>query len=1018
LHFKGNPATLKGNLPIAFAEQQLPGNGWRRSLARHQHTGRMKLFSLPSAASTLLILTLPAAWAQVNLEAYFPLDDNLNAGAGTTYVATPVGVNEPRYTTGILGSAGDFANNDAGSTPSDWAITLGNLDALYQNDFSISLWVNTTSTGGGALIGNSNWLSGANTGWLLSTFTGGRQGKVKTSTGTRQNQTINLSTGTWRLITLVVDNTNDLAFWYMDGVALNGAGAPIGTGTLGAGLGTMIGGSGGGVECGTAFLDDVAIFSGKLNLSQILYLYNGGIGRTADQFNGAPVPKDITWTGAFSSEWSQNIISSPKNWGLTSNLATRADFLDLDTVNFTDSATTTNVVMSQGDLAPFAVRFTNATKNYTLTGSSALTGTMPLTKSGAGTVTLSSPQLHTGPSTVSGGTLVIDHPQALQNSTLTGSAAGGTTSFGTVTEATLGGLAGDANLVLQNATLQLVALTVGNNNNNTVFSGSLSGTGSLTKSGTGRLGLAGATTLSDSLSVAAGSLQALSPAAFPSLVTESTGGTIEFAFASGVETTLANNFLLPSVGAGVIRMFAVFGEAGAAPVPGTTVRMTGKISGGLPERTFRFSDTGITGEHDNILVLDNPGNDFFGTIEIYRASLAITSDAALGNPENDLIHFSENLSGKFRFDTDNIILNPQRTVSLPGAANARPFDTQAFTATIEGPVSGTGTLIKQGTGRLILASLDSTFSGIINVTQGTLQIDGLIPASTAAVTVTSGATLTGTGTIRRNITLTGGTLAPGPGIATLTGPQLLTLGEGANLAIGMADWTGTAGTGYDTISADSLTLTATALAPAIITLTPSALTNFTDAARNFTLVTTVNGITGFSPDLFVVDASALPQTSAQGWSVNVQDNDLVLVYAPSAGYTGWIAGKNLTGADAAFTADPDKDGIPNGIEFVLSSEPNPANTAAGSTALLPTVASDSTYLRFTYRRSTLAASANPTVQYDVDLAGVWTPAVNGQNGVVINTTAGIEPGIDRVEVLIPQSLAAGGKLFARLAATP
>jgi hypothetical protein len=61
-------------------------------------------------------------------------------------------------------------------------------------------------------------------------------------------------------------------------------------------------------------------------------------------------------------------------------------------------------------------------------------------------------------------------------------------------------------------------------------------------------------------------------------------------------------------------------------------------------------------------------------------------------------------------------------------------------------------------------------------------------------------------------------------------------------------------------------------------------------------------------------------------------------------------------------------------------------------------------------------------QYDTDLAGTWTTAVNGTNGVVVQSTndfyAPAPNGIDQVIYYIPRSLAApGSSLFGRLNVT-
>jgi hypothetical protein len=131
-------------------------------------------------------------------------------------------------------------------------------------------------------------------------------------------------------------------------------------------------------------------------------------------------------------------------------------------------------------------------------------------------------------------------------------------------------------------------------------------------------------------------------------------------------------------------------------------------------------------------------------------------------------------------------------------------------------------------------------------------------------------------------------------------------------------------------------------------------------------------------------------------------------------FDGWAESKGLTGNDAGFHADPDGDGISNGIEFVIGGEPNPAHPEWNSRALLPTMTLDETYLRFVYRRSQASAIYLPACYYSGNLAA-WTLAEDDTNGVdILETPNGFATGIDRVEVLIPRALATSGRLFARL----
>lgn len=74
----------------------------------------------------------------------------------------------------------------------------------------------------------------------------------------------------------------------------------------------------------------------------------------------------------------------------------------------------------------------------------------------------------------------------------------------------------------------------------------------------------------------------------------------------------------------------------------------------------------------------------------------------------------------------------------------------------EGSISGSGALLKSGTGELILATSNS-YTGPTTVEAGTLSVFGSIASST--VTVDNGATLSGFGTVGATVVNTGGTLA-------------------------------------------------------------------------------------------------------------------------------------------------------------------------------------------------------------------------------------------------------------------
>lgn len=93
---------------------------------------------------------------------------------------------------------------------------------------------------------------------------------------------------------------------------------------------------------------------------------------------------------------------------------------------------------------------------------------------------------------------------ALQNSTLT---TGGFTFDGSVSSHafTFGGLSGSANISLNNG--NAIALSVGQNNSSTTYSGTLSNNGSLNKIGTGTLTLTGSQSYTGGTTVSAGTLK-------------------------------------------------------------------------------------------------------------------------------------------------------------------------------------------------------------------------------------------------------------------------------------------------------------------------------------------------------------------------------------------------------------------------------------------------------------------------------------------------------------------------------
>lgn len=175
-------------------------------------------------------------------------------------------------------------------------------------------------------------------------------------------------------------------------------------------------------------------------------------------------------------------------------------------------------------------------------------------------------------------------------------------------------------------------------------------------------------------------------------------------------------------------------------------------------------------------------NTYNGGTQIKAGTLRVSSDVNLGDAAGQI---------EFNGGTLGIGANlaSARTVTLTGAGTIAPDN--GLTASLDGLISGAGPLTKSGGGTLILTAAND-YSGATTVANGTLMINGDQSAAHGTVTVQSGATLRGTGTIGGDVAVNG-TLAPGaaaPGMLTINGN--LSLGAGATLAyrLGQANTAG------------------------------------------------------------------------------------------------------------------------------------------------------------------------------------------------------------------------------------
>ncbi|MBR1252075.1 autotransporter domain-containing protein, partial [Bradyrhizobium sp. AUGA SZCCT0169] len=202
-----------------------------------------------------------------------------------------------------------------------------------------------------------------------------------------------------------------------------------------------------------------------------------------------------------------------------------------------------------------------------------------------------------------------------------------------------------------------------------------------------------------------------------------------------------------------------------------------------------------------------------------------------------------------------------------------------------------GQLIKTGTGTLNLAG-NNIYTGNTTVDAGTLLVNGSI-ASSALTTVNAGATLGGTGTVG-NLTIAGGTLAPGNSIGTLSVQGSLVFTAAATYLIeisptnsDLTNVTGSATLGGATVSA--------------------IYANGAYVARRYTIVNAAGGVNGTFGS--VVNTN-LPAGFVSSLSYDAQNAYLDLNLTFSPGFANGLNGNQTAVANALINSFNTTGGIP------------------------------------------------------------------------------------------------------------
>ncbi|WP_164738362.1 autotransporter-associated beta strand repeat-containing protein [Aquabacter cavernae] len=385
----------------------------------------------------------------------------------------------------------------------------------------------------------------------------------------------------------------------------------------------------------------------------------------------------------------------------------------------------------------------------TLTVSSAISGAGSLTKTGAGTLLVNGTNSGTGATLVNVGTMIAEGGQAIGDLSAVSVASGARLIIrpSGVTEA-VGSIAGAGALELVGATLD-----AGGDNSTTTYSGIISGSGGLKKSGTGVLTLTGTNTYEGETQVSAGEVVIGGGA--------SLSDTARLSVTAGAKLSLTNaNETVGSLGGG--GEVALGGHCLITGGDGTSSSFSGAITGSGCLTKTGAGTMALTGT-----------NSYTGTTTISEGAIQVSAQSALGSGPLALQGGGTlAVAASFTFG---------QTVSLTpaGGAGGGTFlvsDTGgvADTLTLTNVVSGTGALTKTGTGILSMTGAN-TYAGATTVSGGELRIaNGASLSDTARLTVGGGAKVSLT-----NANETVGSLGGGGEVA-LGGHCLITGGDGTS----------------------------------------------------------------------------------------------------------------------------------------------------------------------------------------------------------------------------------------------
>jgi fibronectin-binding autotransporter adhesin len=654
-----------------------------------------------------------------------------HTGTGTT---TLTGANT--YTGGTTVTAGTLVQGAAGAFVGNSAYTVDG-GTLSLNNFNLTA-SSLSGTGGTVSLGTAALTVNQTTNTTYSGVISGTGSLTKSGTGT---------------LTLSGANTYSGGTTVTNGTLTQGAaGGFVANGSYTVNGGTLslnninftsgaFSGTGGFVNLGTATLTvdqstNTSYTGGIFGTGSLVKSGTGSLTLSGENtYSG-----DTTVTAGTLVRGSALAFSANRNWTVNGG-----------TLSLNNLALTMSSLAGSGGTVSLGTAALTVNQSANTSYAGAITGTSSLTKSGAGTLTLTGANTYSGGTTVGAGTL-----------------SGTTTSL--------------QGAIVNNATVNFDQSTSG------TYAGVMSGTGALTKAGTGTVTLTGANTYSGGTTVSAGTLSGTTTSLQGAI---SNNATVNFdqAAAGTYAGVMSGTGVLTKSGAGTTTLTGANTYTG-----GTTVTAGTLVQGaaGAFVGNTGYTVDGGTLSMNNFDLTASSLSGTGGTVSLGTAALTVnqSTDTTYAGVISGTGSLTKSGTGTLTLTGANTYSGGTTlgagtlagtSSSLQGAIvnNATVNFDQSTSGAYAGVMSGTGALTKSGAGTLTLTGAN-TYSGGTTVAAGTLSgtttsLQGAI-VNNATVNFDQGTA----GSYAGAMSGTGALTKSGAGTVTLTGANTYSGGTTVN----------------------------------------------------------------------------------------------------------------------------------------------------------------------------------------------------------------------------------------------